>query len=463
MEGIRRIILHGSNFFIYNHGGLDMALARSLAIGAGALQAQQQLFDVVSNNMANVNTLGFKSGSVSFTDQLNQTITHGKSPDSIAGIGVGGVDPKQLGLGVKVGAIRNDMSQGAIEGTNRPLDMAIQGEGFFVYNMNGQELYSRAGAVSRDKNGFLVDSATGAYLQGYNLETDARGRTAKDSEGNNVLVRKAENLQIANDIISQPSQTQNVSVTGNLNAGMLVGESKTTSIKIFDNVGTARDLEITFTKSANANEFAVTMNIQGKAITPSSSTVTFNADGTLNSPLSFLVTAQNLNTALGGNVFDATTPKNINIKLADTGNLLGGLTQFSGPNSATTSAQDGYAAGSLNSLSVDYTGKIWGTFTNGQSEALGQTVLAKFTNPGGLVKEGSNFYRNSPNSGLAYLGTAGEVFPSTSIAGESIEHSNVELTTEFTKMIEAQRAYETAARIITVMDQILAQATILKR
>lgn len=440
-----------------------MALARSLAIGAGALQAQQQMFDVVSNNMANVNTLGFKSGSVSFTDQLNQTLTHGRSPDSVAGVGVGGIDPKQLGLGVKVGAIRTDMSQGAIEATNRPLDMAIQGEGFFVYNMNNKELYSRAGAISRDKEGYFVDSATGAYMQGYNLQTDANGRAVKDADGNNILLRTVGNLRVPTDVISQPQQTQNVSVTGNLNSGMLVDESKTTSIKIYDNVGGARDLEITFTKSANPNQFDVALRIEGNAVAAGASSISFNADGTLNSPLSFLLTAQNLNTALGGQVFDATKPKNITVKLADSANMLGGLTQFSGPNSATASGQDGYTSGSLNSLSVDPQGKVWGTFTNGQAEVLGQTVLAKFTNPGGLIKEGSNFYSVSPNSGLAYLGTAGEVFPSTSIAGSSIEQSNVELTTEFTKMIEAQRAYETAARIITVMDQILAQATILKR
>ncbi len=440
-----------------------MGLARSLAIGSSSLQAQQKMFDVVANNMANVNTMGYKSSSVSFTDQLNQTITHGKSPDSVGGIGVGGVDPKQMGLGVKVGSIRTNMSQGAIESTSRPLDMAIQGEGFFVYSMNGNEMYSRAGAISRDKDGFFVDSATGAYLQGYNVETDANGIIIKDADGNNSLLRTADNLKISNDVISQPQQTQNVTVTGNLNSGMPVGETKTTSIKIYDNVGGARDLEISFTKTANANEFDLAMSIEGNNVAIGTSTVAFNADGTLSSPLSLQLTAQNLNAAMGGQIFDEAAPKDITVTLADSTNLLGGITQFSGPNNVTASEQDGYASGSLNSLTVDSQGKIWGTFTNGQAEVLGQVVVAKFTNPDGLTKKGDNFYSISPNSGLANLGTAGEVFPSTSIAGGSIEQSNVELTDEFTKMIEAQRAYESAARIITVMDQILAQTTTLKR
>ena len=185
-----------------------MAIARSLATGASSMRAHQQRFDVISNNIANANTIGYKSGRAVFVEQFNQIQALGKSPDNNSGNGLGGVNPMQIGLGVKMGAVMKDMTQGSLEATERPLDLALQGEGFFVYNLNGNELYSRAGAVARDRDGFLVDATSGAYLQGYNTEIDADGKTVKDANGNNVLNRTVENLQIDPSVISEPKQTQ---------------------------------------------------------------------------------------------------------------------------------------------------------------------------------------------------------------------------------------------------------------
>lgn len=436
-----------------------MGLTRSLTAGSSSLRAHQQRLDVISNNIANSNTIGYKSGRATFSEQFNQIYSLGKSPDLVGTKGVGGMNPLQYGLGVKLGSVTLDMSQGILEMTNRPLDMALQGDGFFVYGLNGRQHFSRAGAVTRDKDGYLVDSSTGALLQGYNVELDASGRIFKNSDGSNRLNGMVDNMRIAPSLKSPPNQTQNVRLIGNLDSETEEGEIRATSINIFDNLGTPRSLALTFTKTTTPNEYTVAVQIDGIDVNASASTVQFNDDGTLNTPLDLTITSADLNTALGSNVF----ANDVAVALAEADNLLGGLTQFAGSSNATATEQDGYQSGDLTGLSVDNVGKIWGSFTNGQSEVLGQVVIAKFTNQAGLKKEGNNFFSVSPNSGLANIGTAGDIFPSTTIAGAALEESNVEITREFTDMISTQRAYEAAARTVTVSDQLLAEANQLKR
>lgn len=440
-----------------------MALTRSLSNGASSLRAHQQRFDVISNNIANANTIGYKSARATFTEQFNQVLNFGKTPNQVEGKGSGGINPLQFGLGVKMGSVSLDMSQGVIETTGRALDMALQGDGFFVLNMNGRELYSRAGAFTQDRGGFLVDSATGAFVQGYVPERDSTGKFVKDVNGNNILNRQVQTIQIPSNTVSPPQQTQTVSVMGNLNSQAAVGDERKTSINIYNTNGGVHSLGLTFTKTANANEYSIAANIDGNNVTIGATNITFNSDGTVNQPLNISITAANLNTALGAQLFDQTTPRDITLNLANPDNLLSGLTQFAMPNSATTSGQDGYQSGSLIGLTVDTEGKIWGAFTNGQSEILGQTVIAKFTNQAALIKEGDNLLATSVNSGLANIGTAGEIFPSTKVNGGALEQSNVEMTQQFTDIISTQRAFDAAARTITVSDQMLAETNMLKR
>ncbi|HRP02591.1 MAG TPA: flagellar hook protein FlgE [Candidatus Kapabacteria bacterium] len=440
-----------------------MSLTRSLSVGTSALRANQQRMDVISNNLSNLNTIGYKSNRANFEEQFNQVVNHGKNPDVAASVGFGGVNPLQFGLGVKLGSITQDMSQGVTEITNRPLDMAIQGDGMFVFNINGEQKFSRAGNISRDRDGYLIDTGTGAYLQGYNIDTDSNGNIIKSADGMNTLTGLTGNLKVSDDVISPPRQTQNIRLTGNLNSGNTTGAEKKTSIKVFDNLGATHDLKFTFTKTANPGEYSLAGEIDGTAVTLSNTTVTFNSDGTLNTPHTINVTANDLNTALGTTSFDAGTPKDISITLANPNQLTSGLTGFSAGNTVSFVEQDGYQQGSLIDLSVDAKGQLWGAFTNGVSERVGQVVIAKFTNQEGLIRNGGNFYSTSPNSGLPNIGTAGEIFPSTKIAGNALEQSNVDMTVEFTNLISTQRAYEAAARTITVSDQILGETTILKR
>lgn len=440
-----------------------MGLSRSLSTGTSSLRTHQKKFDVIANNLANASTVGFKSNRVTFADQFSQTTSLGRRPDQ-SGTTSGGENPVQYGLGVKVGAVQRNMSQGLIEVTGRSLDMAINGQGFFMYESGNQTKYSRAGAVVRDSQGFLVDAASGSHLQGYNLTYDTNGKPVRDSEGNNVLDRSLSNLRIQPGFLSAPRQTTDIALNGNLNSQMEVGETRQTSINIYDIGGAPRELSITFEKSANVDEFNVTATIEGNPIALSSGTVTFNQDGSINTPTELTVTAADLNTALGGTLFDDTTPNDINITLVDPdGNAFGGLTQYSSPSNATIQSQNGYAAGELLNLEVSPRGEIVGTFTNGQSEIIGQVAIAKFTNPEGLISSGGNFFEASPNAGNPNIGTAGETFPSSSIAGSALEQSNVDLTIEFTEMISTQRAFEAASRTVTVGDQMLAEINQLKR
>jgi flagellar hook protein FlgE len=440
-----------------------MGLSRSLSTGTSSLRAHQKKFDVIANNLANASTVGFKANRVTFADQFTQTTSLGQRPDS-SGTTTGGLNPVQFGLGVKVGAVQRNMDQGLIEVTGRALDMAINGNGFFIYKADNQTKYSRAGAVVRDSQGFLVDAASGAHLQGYNLTYDTSGKPARDSEEKNILDRSLSNLRIQPGFLSAPRQTSKIGVSGNLNAQMQTGEQRPTSINIFDKTGAPRDLSLTFEKTANPNEYTISGTIEGNAITLSQTTLTFNQDGSINSPTSLNITAADLNAVLGGDLFDATTPKDIEISLVDpNGNAFGGLTQYSTSSNATIQSQNGFEAGELLNMAVNTRGEIVGTFSNGQSEVIGQVAIAKFTNPEGLVTSGGNFFEASPNAGTPNVGTAGETFPSSSIAGSALEQSNVDLTIEFTEMISTQRAFEAASRTVTVGDQMLAEINQLKR
>ncbi len=438
-----------------------MSLSRSLAIGTSSLQAHQSKFDVISNNMANASTVGYKSNRANFAEQFNQVYTRGKSPDAETRYSNGGQNPLQFGLGVKLASISQDMTQGVIENTNRALDVALQGDGFFICNNNGQQRFTRAGAFTRDEEGFLVDNNTGAFIRGYNLETDSSGKTVRNSDGTNRLDRTLSNVQIPWNTISLPRQTQNVNIVGNLNANANPGADsiRKTSMTIYDNTGGARTLTFVFEKTTNADEWNLAAEIDGTSVPISETLIQFNADGTLQSPLAINITSADINTALGTNSFAFP----IQIQLADPNNITHGLKQFAADSTANFELQDGFTVGELENLTVDGQGRILGAFTNGETDILGQIAIARFANNEGLVRTGNNYFSASPNSGDPVIGTAIEIFPTTQVVGYALEQSNVDLTTQFTDMISTQRAFEAASRTVTVSDSMLGEINQLKR
>lgn len=405
-------------------------MLRSMFAGVSGLRSHQTMMDVIGNNIANVNTVGFKSAQVTFGDILSQTISGASSPQG----GSGGINAQQIGLGVKIASITDLHTQGALMSTGRATDLAIQGDGFFVVNDGTRNLYTRAGSFLIDAGGNLVSSNTGYVVQGWTA--DAIGDINTNATPGNLTVPAGTTMP--------PRATENATWTGNLDASMAIGDSAVTTITAYDSQGGAHQLEVTFTK-VNDNQWDWTADVDGNP-GAGSGTIDFDTDGTYLSPPPGDI--------IGYNPIGA-TPMSISTDFT-------GLTQYASPWTAQASYQDGYTSGALRAISVSNRGEISGVFSNGLSLLLGQVATANFNNPSGLQKEGDNFYVPSTNSGNAAIGEAGAGGRGFVTAG-ALEMSNVDLAKEFTNMIVAQRGFQANSRVISTSDDMLQELVNLKR
>jgi flagellar hook protein FlgE len=424
-----------------------MAFLRSLFSGVSALRNQQTMMDVIGNNIANVNTVGFKSGRATFSELYAQTLQGATRPSDTTG----GTNPMQVGLGMSISTIDTTFSQGNIETTNGDWDLALYGSGFFVVNDNGQQLYTRAGKFSLDANGRLV-SASGGIVQG--KMADAQGTIPLGTSLDDIIIDKS--------IKSPAHATTKVKYSGNLDSSADTGATTSTSATIYDSLGNPTLLTLNFTKTAGgAWDWAASIpdpaDSTGTAqLSVGTGTVTFNTDGTLqtltgeNLTITPTTGADPINFTLDFGVQTAAAPGNFS-----------GITQSSGKSSVTMRSQDGYTFGTLDSIAVGKDGVVTGSFSNGQSLDLAEIMVAQFNNPAGLVRAGENCYTVSGNSGTAAIVEADGA--TTSIYQGSLEQSNVDLADEFTKMITAQRGFQASARIITTSDEFLQEVVNLKR
>ncbi|MFT4469443.1 flagellar hook protein FlgE [Arthrobacter sulfonylureivorans] len=398
-------------------------MLRSLYSGISGLRSHQTMLDVTGNNIANVNTTGFKASSVQFQDTLSQMTQGAGGPQAQAG----GTNPAQVGLGVQVAGISTNFTQGSSQATGKATDMMISGDGFFVTSKGGEQLYTRAGAFELDSTGRLV-SPDGAILQGWmavNGQIPVGGPIGP--------------IDLSPEAISEAKATTSAELTGNLPADAKDGDALVRDIEIYTADGTKTTMSLTFTRvnDGTTNGWAVTNSNGGAAVT----TLDLAADGTLS-----LNGAQNAVVTPAGNVaVDLST-----------------LTGYAGMTTVGFESQDGRAAGALESFTMANDGTLMGSFSNGQQTVVGRIALANFTNPGGLEKAGSSSYRATANSGQVELGTAGTGGLGT-LAGGSLEMSNVDLSQEFTNLIVAQRGFQANARIITTSDEVLQELTNLKR
>lgn len=440
-------------------------MLRSMYSGISGLRGFQTKLDVIGNNIANVNTFGFKKSRVTFKDMISQQIQGASSPQQNRG----GTNPKQVGLGSQLSTIDTIHSPGSTQSTSRSLDLAISGDGFFIVNDGALSYYTRAGNFYLDHHGNLVN-ADGLYVQGY----------AADALGN-IDYSQLSNLRIATGATIAPNPTTQITFKGNLHAGTEPAsgallfdpaQSPYTSaeikerlaygvmlpIRVVDSVGYTHELNIVAQKISNtewqlgyivptgtAGEFAyrdlgavIEFDSTGK-IANATTTVTLN-----NLPPS------DLTPGYGGNA------ANLNITL-DFANL----TQYGSASSFAVDTIDGNAEGFLEGFDVSATGEIYGVYSNGNVQLLGQIALATFSNPEGLTKAGSNLFQVSNNSGIPQVGVPGEV--AGTIVGGALEMSNVDLAEEFTEMIVAQRGFQANTRIITTSDEILQELVNLKR
>jgi len=391
-------------------------MLRSLFSGISGLRAHQTMLDVTGNNIANVNTSGFKASQAQFQDTLSQVLTNAGGAQA----GVGGTNPAQVGLGVRTAGVSTNFQQGAAQLTNKSTDMMISGDGFFVVSKGGEQLYSRAGAFSFDSTGQLV-TTDGGLVQGW--AADATGVI----DPNGALT----DLRLPIATLMGAAATANASFEGNLPIDVATGTVLNRSIEVYNAAGTVSALDLAFTRTAAGWSISAAIGA-----TNTTSTMTFNADGTIATGGTFTVGAVDVD--------------------------LSTLTGFAGLSTVAGLEQDGRSAGTLQSFTINSDGTLLGSFSNGLKQAVGRVALAAFTNPSGLEKAGNSAYRTSVNSGDPQVGTAGSSGRG-SLTGGALEMSNVDLSAEFTNLIIAQRGFQANSRVITTSDEVLQELVNLKR
>jgi flagellar hook protein FlgE len=408
-------------------------MMRSMFSGISGLRSHQTMMDIVGNNISNVNTAGYKASVVTFQEALTQTLQGpGTATDT-----QGGSNPLQIGLGTRIASIDGVFTQGASQVTGRNTDLAIQGEGFFVLDNAGSRAYTRAGNFNFDSAGNLT-APGGARVMGW----------LADTTGAVDYSRPLQPIQLPLTQVIDPIVTGTVSLGGNLPADAAVGEEVVTTISVYDSIGNAHELVVTFIK-ASANTWTAAAEVNGSAATLSSTSVTFNTAGALTSASPITLT---------GITPAGAAPLNIDIDFAtDTP-----LVQFGGSPSMAAFAQDGNAIGFMRSFVISNDGTIVGQFSNGWTKTLGNIATASFTNPAGLVRTGESRFQESINSGEPLVGVPGSGNRGLLSAG-TLEMSNVDLAAEFTNMIIAQRGFQANSRIITASDEILSDLVNMKR
>jgi flagellar hook protein FlgE len=394
------------------------------------LNASSSALATISNNLANMNTDGYKSQSTVFSDVFYQNL--GTS---------GNNDPIQTGFGVQVQGTSTDLTNGNVSSTGVESNMALDGSGYFITSdADGALQYTRSGDFRTNTSGQLVTPG-GSLVMGY----PATGG----------IVNTNASLQPINvgQGASTAGATSTFSMTTNLDASASVGDSYSpTPFAVYDSLGGAHLLSITYTKTGDDTwSYNVTVpssdiqNGTGSTTSLGSGTLTFDSSGALASPTG------NLQLNAVGPFTNGAATMDPTWELSTSGGSL--ITQTASTSTTSAQSQNGYAAGILSGYSVLTDGTVQGTFSNGQTRPIGQVAVANFSNPEGLQLLGNNVYQVTASSGQPVVGTAGTGGRGT-IIGSSVEQSNVDVATQLSDLIVAQRSYEANAKAITTLDQI---------
>jgi len=470
-----------------------MALSSALFAGSSGLSTLGDTMQVIGDNIANVNTIGFKSSTANFQDLLNQSVSTMNGST-------------QVGSGSSISDVSASFEQGSFAATGSATDLAISGDGFFIISDPGTDIdyYSRAGNFGFDEDGYMVNPS-GYVVQGWELEAET-----------GIDVGSITDINL-NSFTSSPQESSEIQIIANLDSTAdskstdlagLVGEwdatttpyiaeaayEYQTTIEVYDSLGSAHDVTVYFDKDSDdptlsIYNYIVTCNPDEdfKLADPGtglleSGTITFDptsgvmtgmtmggltepaplADGSIPEQFSFAcnfleTTTDDTSVALDfGSSYDATltTPAWVNDSSS--------TTQYAVASNTTYKTSDGYAAGELQDINVDENGVITGTYSNGQSIPLYRVALANFQNEDGLVKEGGNLFSATSASGNAIPNKPG-TNGLGSIASGSLEQSNVDIADEFVKMITTQRGYQANSKIISTVDSMLSELMNLKR
>ena len=463
-------------------------MMRSLYAGVSGMQNHQTRMDVIGNNVSNVNTTGFKRGRVNFQDMISQQLSGAAKPNEEKG----GVNPKEVGLGMSIASIDTIFNQGNLQSTGVATDIAIQGNGFFVLKNGDETFYSRAGTFGVDENGTLVNPANGLRVQGW-MARELNGEMVLNTAGT------TEDLIIPIGQKDPAKATSNVDFACNLNKNTPIirnGASDSdiakatwgTETKIYDSFGNEHMLSVSLTRvpetdnqwlatvtvdPENAaetntriglgttdgmeNTFVVTFDNLGRlqAVTDSAENVS-NPEGEIQLQCSFTVPGANPDA-------DGNPARQVmNVNLGTIGSMKNTITQSASSSSTKAFYQDGYKMGYLDNFKIDSSGIITGVYSNGTTRTIAQIGMASFTNQGGLEKAGDNTYVASNNSGLANISTSGVAGKGTLLAG-ALEMSNVDLTEQMTDMIVTQRGFQANSKTIQTSDTLLETVLSLKR
>lgn len=452
-----------------------MPILTSLYSGISGLSANGAALSVIGNNIANVNTVGYKASRASFADVLNQSVE-------------GGSGKTQVGRGVYLSDVSQIFTQGSLEATANGLDFGIDGSGFFLLkDTSGTPFYSRAGQFHVSKDGLVVNS-DGLHLQGYQADS------AGDVSGT------IEDIDISSNSTS-PRTTSGIEITSNLDsrvspvaAGFDINDTSgtsnfSTSLSVYDSLGNDHIVSTYFTKVYEDTAGQTGNYWQWNAVSDGASGpevmgtgyLQFDSTGALvsdqvadmditltDAPGVTNPTGVDFPDPISSFNFTGGVSQNQSISFsfgtgtANGGSGMDGTTQFGALSSTLFQSQDGYGSGSLQSLSINQGGMISGLYTNGQARVLGQVVLGMFNDTQGLLKMGRNLYAESFDSGQVILG-APDSGGRGKLLSSSLELSNVDLAEEFVKLITVQRGFQANSRIITTTDEMLNELVSLKR
>ena len=406
----------------------------SFATSLSGLNANSQELSVIANNLANLNTVAYKGASTNFKDLFYQGF--GTSGDG---------NPIQVGVGVALASSPANFTQGTVQTDGVPTDIAIQGTGFLVGQHNGQQVFLRAGNLSIASNGVLLASDGSQIL----------GNQAVNGVINTNQVPGP--LTISTGLINPPKATANAQLSLNLNSATPVGGAFATALTIFDSLGAPHVLTYTFTNTSPDHwNYSITIpqaDIAGAVgpVTLNSGVLVFNGAGQLTTP------AANVTGIAINNLADGANNQTFNWNVFDA-NKVGLLTQVASTSATASTLQDGFASGSLVSFTIQNDGTIQGSFSNGQTQPLGQILLASFANQNGLSRNGQNEFLATLSSGAPNIGVPGTGGRGT-LNGGSLELSNVDISQEFANLIVAQSGYQANAKVVTTFDTVV-QATL---
>lgn len=403
----------------------------NFSIPLSGLNASDTALATISNNLANLNTTGYKDTTVNFQDMFYQMLGSNGAGDQL-----------QIGAGAAVSSINTNFAGGSVQSTGVDTDMAITGNGFFVVQSGSDTYYTRAGDFTQDSSGNLV-TADGFQVMGYPATNGVVDTTAGLTP-----------IQLPMGMTSAPNATSNISIAANLSSSTAVGDSYNTNITVYDSLGTSHVIDVNFARTSTGWNYTATLPSAeitggtGTSTTVASGALSFDTNGSLTSttPISLNISG----------LADGASPLAINWSLASASGT-GLITQVSGASSTSSTTQNGYASGSLTSFSINSDGTIVGAFTNG-TKVLGQIALANFANMQGLTKQGDNNYAANISSGSAVIGSPGTSSLGT-LTGSALELSNVDMSQEFSNLIIAERGFQANAKSVTTFDQI-AQDTI---